>query len=252
MLKNEGGTDDETKNPGGARFGNFINYYEFNPPQERLSHLPQDLIERLVPSGGPVHILDIGCNAGNLTKALSSKYQSSRHDVRALGVDIDDQLIQRANGAVEPDNLNLTFRALDVMEEEAQEAVRTYLKENNRTKFDLICLFSVTMWIHLHHGDEGLGRLISCVAELGHHVLLEPQPWRCYQTAARRMRKLGMSSFPALESLTLRGETLENGMLDLCRDVGLVDMSRFGETKWKRKLILFKSEDTKKARGTLQ
>ena len=37
------GTDDETKNPGGARFGNFINYYEFNPPQERLSHLPQVL-----------------------------------------------------------------------------------------------------------------------------------------------------------------------------------------------------------------
>ena len=33
------------------------------------------------------------------------------------------------------------YRALDVMEEEAQEAVRTYLKENNRTKFDLICLF---------------------------------------------------------------------------------------------------------------
>ena len=25
--------------PGGARFGNFINYYEFNPPQQRLGHI---------------------------------------------------------------------------------------------------------------------------------------------------------------------------------------------------------------------
>ena len=31
----------ETKKPGAARFGNFINYYEFNPPEERLSRLPQ-------------------------------------------------------------------------------------------------------------------------------------------------------------------------------------------------------------------
>ena len=28
----EGQVEVETKNPGAARFGNFINYYQFNPP----------------------------------------------------------------------------------------------------------------------------------------------------------------------------------------------------------------------------
>ena len=54
----------DTKNPGAARFGNFINYYQFNPPENRLLFLPEDLISNLSPQDSSVDVLDIGCNAG--------------------------------------------------------------------------------------------------------------------------------------------------------------------------------------------
>ena len=54
-------------NPGAARQGNFINYYQFNPPSERLSLLfPEKLdgkLEEMV-DGEPLVCLDIGCNSG--------------------------------------------------------------------------------------------------------------------------------------------------------------------------------------------
>ena len=49
----------------------------------------------------------------------------------------------------------------------------------------IIIIFSVTMWIHLHHGDVGLGRFLQLISGFGDYILLEPQPWKCYQTAAR-------------------------------------------------------------------
>ena len=54
----------DTKTPGAARFGNFINYYQFNPPENRLLFLPEDLISTLSPQDSSVDVLDIGCNAG--------------------------------------------------------------------------------------------------------------------------------------------------------------------------------------------
>ena len=57
----------ETKNPGAARFGNFINYYQFNPPENRLKFLPANLSSMVVGGKGqgqPMTVLDVGCNAG--------------------------------------------------------------------------------------------------------------------------------------------------------------------------------------------
>ena len=53
----------ESKDPGAARFGNFINYYSFNPPENRLKSIPDNLLT-LIDSDSPICILDIGCNAG--------------------------------------------------------------------------------------------------------------------------------------------------------------------------------------------
>ena len=61
---------DETQNqgrgqdPGAARYGNFINYYSFNPPKNRMKNIPEDLLKRMEHTESPVTILDIGCNAG--------------------------------------------------------------------------------------------------------------------------------------------------------------------------------------------
>ena len=54
--------------PGAARLGNFINYYQFNPPSERLSLLfPKKLFSQLeISTTGADFLtcLDIGCNSG--------------------------------------------------------------------------------------------------------------------------------------------------------------------------------------------
>jgi len=55
--------------PGAARLGNFINYYDFNPADRRINFLPKELLSTLLlTQRKEIIILDIGCNSGvNLT-----------------------------------------------------------------------------------------------------------------------------------------------------------------------------------------
>ena len=57
---------DRDGEPGTARFGNFINYYSFNPAQKRTSLLPDDLLmsENITDEKKIAHVLDVGCNSG--------------------------------------------------------------------------------------------------------------------------------------------------------------------------------------------
>ena len=66
-------SDDKITEPGAARFGNFINYYQFNPTEKRVCHLPKDLLQKIVPKiddqkfsvlKPPIVCLDIGSNSG--------------------------------------------------------------------------------------------------------------------------------------------------------------------------------------------
>lgn len=66
---------DEINDPGAAPYGNFINYYSFNPPENRLSLIPASLLQDLGyrDEHQPTLILDVGCNSGVRTeKALAS------------------------------------------------------------------------------------------------------------------------------------------------------------------------------------
>lgn len=57
---------DEINDPGAAPYGNFINYYSFNPPENRLSLIPASLLQDLGYRDGhqTTLILDVGCNSG--------------------------------------------------------------------------------------------------------------------------------------------------------------------------------------------
>lgn len=57
---------DEINDPGAAPYGNFINYYSFNPPENRLSLIPASLLQDLGYGGKnqTTLILDVGCNSG--------------------------------------------------------------------------------------------------------------------------------------------------------------------------------------------
>lgn len=56
--------DDEINDPGAAPYGNFINYYSFNPPENRLSLIPPALLRDLGYSDETTLIVDVGCNSG--------------------------------------------------------------------------------------------------------------------------------------------------------------------------------------------
>jgi len=231
----------ESKDPGAARFGNFINYYSFNPPENRLKSIPDNLLT-LIDSDSPICILDIGCNAGDLTAALyESLSKNSGEQIRMLGVDLDDKLVDRAvtNFTIKD---KLEFQPIDIMSETFKDDIGQYLQKYNKTKFDLVTVFSVTMWVHLNHGDLGLIEFIKRLCSISQNVLVEPQPWKCYQTAARRMRKLGKQEFEEMKNLKFRGPGVDQEIVNLFVKEGLNIVADFGESKWNRKLILFKHQ----------
>ena len=154
------------------------------------------------------------------------------------GVDVDRTLIERAEQGLASDDVK--FHHVDIAKD--GEALNEILEQHGAERFDLVSCFSVTMWIHLNHGDDGLGAFVKKVSDIATHVLLEPQPWKCYQTAARRMRKLCQPEFEHMKTLKHTGPELEKFILKLCSDNGLTVVNQFGETDWKRKLLLLKKE----------
>ncbi|XP_077997816.1 pre-miRNA 5'-monophosphate methyltransferase-like [Glandiceps talaboti] len=242
--------------PGAAPFGNFINYYSFNPVENRIKLMQDKLVKEITNQNEslPMLALDIGCNCGDLTVGLynylkDSKNQHStdgkeRKDFHFLGCDIDDSLIQRANESnPHPDNIN--FKTLDVMNKEMCESLFSdYLSQQNMEQFNIIFCFSITMWIHLQNGDSGLEEFLTRVSKWTEYLVIEPQPWKCYRSAVRRVAKLklGDEYFPHFKSLTVRSnvvEYIDKFLSDKC-DMELLDC--FGETDWERKLLLYKKK----------
>ena len=55
-------------------------------------------------------------------------------------------------------------------------------------EYDTIIAFSVTKWIHLNFGDQGLQRFFKRIFRAlrpGGRLLLEPQPWSSYRVKRR-------------------------------------------------------------------
>ncbi|XP_023335227.1 ankyrin repeat domain-containing protein 16, partial [Eurytemora carolleeae] len=74
----------------------------------------------------------------NLTSALYSQYNKEVKNLNILGVDIDAQLISRAQASSSP---GLVFQCLDIMDESAPARIKEFLKESGRDKFHIIFVF---------------------------------------------------------------------------------------------------------------
>ncbi|XP_010794786.1 pre-miRNA 5'-monophosphate methyltransferase [Notothenia coriiceps] len=236
---------EEMNDPGAAPYGNFINYYTFNPPENRLSLIPATLLQDLGLKDGLQNtlILDVGCNSGDLSVAFYkhlvpvSEQESDRRKVNLLGFDLDETLIQRAQQS-NPLPSSISFIPLDITKDADQ--LQDYLNQHGGSHFHLCLCLAVTMWVHLNHGDAGLLQLLSHLASISQHLLLEAQPWKCYRSAARRLRKLGRSDFDHFKSLKIRGDVAEQAREHLERHCGMELIQSFGSTTWDRKLLLFK------------
>ncbi|XP_015274223.1 PREDICTED: pre-miRNA 5'-monophosphate methyltransferase isoform X2 [Gekko japonicus] len=242
--------------PGGAApYGNFPDYARFHPPEGRVRLLPTALLSRLFPNqrGGPLLGLDVGCNSGELSIALyrhllglqddrgRSEHSMAGMELSLLCCDIDSELIERAKQR-SPFPASVSYVTLDIMDPNTREPLlHSYLSKFGRSAFDICFCMSVTMWIHLNHGDSGLVTFLSYLASKCTYLLVEPQPWKCYRAAARRLRKLGRNDFDHFRSLAINGDMAEEITKILTQDCAMELVCCFGSTNWDRSLLLFKS-----------
>lgn len=173
----------------------------------------------------------------HLVQQPECEEHSDRGKVHLLGFDLDEVLIQRAQQA-NPLPSSISFITLDIIKDTHQ--LDDYLNQHNSSHFHLCLCLAVTMWVHLNHGDSGLRLLLSRLASISQHLLLEAQPWKCYRSAARRLRKLGRSDFDHFKYLKIRGDMAEHAREHLERNCSMELVQSFGSTAWDRKLLLFK------------
>lgn len=112
-------------------------------------------------------------------------------------------------------------------------------------EFSLVCLFSITMWVHLNHGDDGLTEFLRRASNLliaNGGLLIEPQPWRCYKNAEKRCRKIGLPKPKHIETITVR--ELETGIVEIMEtQLQFKHHWYLGKENWNRPIFIFHKEE---------
>jgi hypothetical protein len=140
-----------------------------------------------------IYYCDLGCNEGDLTMAVSSclsnkEVHNNEQIVRCLGLDLDPTLIQRAtdkfSGKYGNDDSEKVFKACNLCSDfEHNNACSSFFASNNtqldptpKEMFSLTTIFSTTMWVHIHGGDDGLKKFIErACGWTKQFLLIEPQ-----------------------------------------------------------------------------
>ena len=187
---------------------------------------------------GLLRLLDVGCNEGDLTAQLlrEARAQLPGVVVTAVGIDLDAELIARANEK-HKDNPDVLFATVDVME---PDSLKNFMADHKIDSFSLVSCFSITMWIHMNHGDEGLLQFLDIVGTVSNcSVLLEPQLWKSYRKANERCRRRGIAELPHFKALQIKD--VKQTCIDLfTNSFGMTLQQRDDETPgWNRPLVLF-------------
>lgn len=158
-----------------------------------------------------------------------------------LAVDLDKELIERANSSNRTQDI--TFSCVDVFSSDFKELCDRYLKEHRRqSRFDVVYCFSVTMWIHINHGDEGLRQFLLKLSELSDLLVLEPQPWKCYGRAVRRIKRANAQPFENFCDLKIRKGVesyINSVLLEECNFINVLQSS---PTNWGRQVKFYKKK----------
>jgi hypothetical protein len=96
------------------------------------------------------------------------------------------------------------------------------------------------MWIHLNYGDEGLVRFLKEASERTEVLVVEPQPWKCYKSAIRRMKKLKEDIFKEWHNLKIRETVEEEIERILTKDCGFEKIFESEKSSWGRKILVMK------------
>ena len=164
------------------------------------------------------------------------KYKILNYNLQMLGVDIDDELITRCHEKMS----NFSFFS-DIFPPTPSPTSSIYLttppsspeypfqflncnfvtyplsslpfnsnnNENNlkssKNGFSIVFALSITMWIHINWGDEGLTKFLRNLSEIcNEHLVIEPQPWKSYLSMRKRHKKLKYPIPPSFFDMKVR------------------------------------------------
>lgn len=221
---------------GTSRYGNFHNYYEFNPTDKRLKLLTPDWVLPLS-DRKKLTALDIGCNSGELTVELHSHLKLLEKPLNTLGFDIDPALIKKALESASSEGLkHVVFKTIDIMNEQDRSQLDDFANH-----YDIAFCFAVTMWIHLNHGDDGLKKFLRFITSKCDFLVIEPQTWKCYRNASRRMRKEKKTLFQNIDELCWKNDILERIDEFIQNDCDMRVERKFGITPWGRPISMYRA-----------
>lgn len=232
--------------PGAVQYGNFMNYYQFNSAPERIKLLPDKDVwlsavdkGRETPDHTPYVVLDVGCNSGVFTQLLYKHLgQLLQRPIMMIGVDIDERLIERALAENEFP-VPVSYNCMDILDEASFSTITKYLNCIQREKFDAVCCYSITMWIHLNYHDQGLQLFLKKLSDIGELLVVEPQPWKCYRTGARRMKRAG-DGFPHYPTLKWRSDVEQQIENYLEKTLGRQKTFESAPTQWQRRICFYR------------
>lgn len=284
---------------GGHVHGNFPRYYEFHKLEDREPSVRAAAASCFAadgaaaaatePTPAPFLIADLGCNSGELTALVQREFAAAAaaggrgRAVRALGLELDSALVDRAYAAYPPrtgcefltGDLGASLAApggggaaaSPARRPEAFGALRAWLaakhpQRPSPRRFDVVCGFGLTMWLHLHHGDAGLAAILRSAASVADALLLEPQPWPCYRKAYQRLRKRRAGGaapatvLPHYEALrdAYSGGAVEERKVEtfierVLKEEGFVPRLLESSTAWDRTIVLYTREAEEAAGG---
>lgn len=148
--------------------------------------------------GDMIYYCDLGCNEGDLTMAMASLLRkavhNNEHTVRCLGLDIDASLVQRASEKFSRKDVDVKSEKQEFMpvfkdcnlcsNDEHNTACSSFFVNTTNAQqevipqkmFFLTTIFSTTMWIHIHAGDDGLTKFLErACGWTKKYLLIEPQ-----------------------------------------------------------------------------
>ncbi|KAH0889195.1 hypothetical protein HID58_051624 [Brassica napus] len=235
--KQQGNGSNQKKSQEFCPFGNYKNYYGYRISNDmdedpRLKVMKKEWFQGK-------DCLDIGCNSGVMTIHIAKKFGCRS----ILGVDIDSSLIEvarwrlrsfvRTQTSAKPGEKKTHSGGADGSEEQSIPLsngsnaetkdlfqVVSFQKENflhtrnlDENRYDTILCLSVTKWVHLNWGDDGLITLFSKIWRLlnpGGIFVMEPQPWKSYE----KNRRVSETTAMNYRNIVLRPEHFQNILLD--------------------------------------
>ncbi|XP_006824466.1 7SK snRNA methylphosphate capping enzyme-like [Saccoglossus kowalevskii] len=248
------------------QYGNYNQYYGKRNPEQEDCRLKCFCTEWFRGKD----VLDIGCNIGHVTLTIAKDFEPRK----ITGIDIDGNLISiarknirhylspawsfmgqkfpismdRCHGPIAAPPIpqsgmdhtprfpnNVMFRCCNyVLETDA-------LLSLQRPEYDVIMCLSVSKWIHLNFGDEGLKRAFKRVylqLRPGGRFIFEPQSWQSYS----KKKKLTDTIHKNYREIRLKPETFTEYLLS--RDVGftkceVIDTPLNSSKGFRRPVLMF-------------